>query len=341
MLILITGFIIENLIHEKRWKTSSVASVNGEVITVEEIMPGLSSHRAEILDYFYKKYGVIPDVDFWETRFEGEVPAEMLKKTALEECITIKVQQILAKEEGLIEDISYGKYLKDLYEENERRKIALEKNQIIYGPEQYTEDVYFKLLFMNMVNELRQKIDGKLICSEDDILKYYEEGKQSGNYTKTATTVIEKIAVKYSDDKSKVTAKEKADEIHRRFTDGEEFDDLSSYYSKDASIQIEFSEQVFDFKSQRNDYRPATYEFTGKALELQPDQISDVFELDHTYYVIKCTERTEEGFYTPEEAKDSIIEVLKDQKYSEYIDALVKEANVVIDQSIYKNLKIE
>ena len=82
MLILITGFIIENLIHEKRWKTSSVASVNGEVITVEEIMPGLSSHRAEILDYFYKKYGVIPDVDFWETRFEGEVPAEMLKKNS-------------------------------------------------------------------------------------------------------------------------------------------------------------------------------------------------------------------------------------------------------------------
>ncbi len=341
MAFVLSVYLIASHISGIKWQSSPVATVNGEAITVKEIMPKLSSHRSEIFDYFYEKYNAVPDKNFWENRFEGEVPAEMLKKEALDECVKIKVQQILAEKMGLIDDISYDKYLRDLKAENKRRKTAIKENQAIYGPEQYTESTYFSVLFTNMTNELKEKLEEQLVCSEDDINKYYEKGIKEGNFKKTATTKIEKITIAYSDNKNKDTAKKMAEEIHRKFSGGESFGNLSAYYGKDTSGKIEFDEQTLDSNSRSNDNKPATYEFTQKVMSLQPGQISDVFELDNAYYVVKCTERIEEGDYKLDEVKESITRVLKDQKYEQYIDDLVKKANVVINQSVYKNLKVE
>lgn len=58
-----------------------------EEITIKELMLKLSSHRSEVFDYFYNNYNAVPDENFWETELEGEVPAEILKKAALDECV--------------------------------------------------------------------------------------------------------------------------------------------------------------------------------------------------------------------------------------------------------------
>ena len=45
--------------------------------------------------------------------------------------------------------------------------------------------------------------------------------------------------------------------------------------------------------------------------------------------------------YKLDEVKESITRVLKDMEYDKYIEDTVRKAKVVINQSIYKKLKIE
>jgi len=49
----------------------------------------------------------------------------MARKKALDDIVEVKVQQILAKEKGIIESTDYREFLKELENENRQRKDAL------------------------------------------------------------------------------------------------------------------------------------------------------------------------------------------------------------------------
>lgn len=79
----------------------------------------------------------------------------------MDQLVKAKVQQIEAKKYGILDDTSYDAFLSKLKQENERRSAALAKGQIIYGPTQYTEQMYYGYVLSNIAIQLKKALAEK------------------------------------------------------------------------------------------------------------------------------------------------------------------------------------
>ncbi|GAE90696.1 hypothetical protein [Acetivibrio straminisolvens] len=113
---------------------SKLATVNGEPVYVREYKMKLKSNTTEVLNYSNQNYGAEAKDSFRVNSYISEVPVEVARKKALDDIVEVKVQQILAKEKGIIESTDYKEFLKELENENRQRKDALKHNKIVYGP---------------------------------------------------------------------------------------------------------------------------------------------------------------------------------------------------------------
>lgn len=143
-------------------KLHAAATVNGEPIAVEELQQAVTAQKAKTAAYFKAKYDADSGPGFWTASFDGEVPAEKLKKDALAQVVQLKLQQAMAKHEGLTEDITYTSFLKELKAENERRAHGGDDQPGVYGPKQYTESAYYSLVNSNLIGELKKKLEGSM-----------------------------------------------------------------------------------------------------------------------------------------------------------------------------------
>jgi hypothetical protein len=137
---------------------NSIAKVNSEPISIDEFNLFLAQNRAETFGYFHQKYGVDDSKGFWTRAKGGETPLERLKAVTLSQCVRIKVQQVLARQKGIVSDIRYERFLIDLEQENQRRKAAAQNHQPIYGPLQYARETYFNYRLSIMVNALKERM---------------------------------------------------------------------------------------------------------------------------------------------------------------------------------------
>jgi len=142
-----------------------VATVNGEPITALQFEHRMQRHRGQVQSYFYKTYGAKDSADFWTSAYEGDIPIEMVKSRTLEELTRIKIQQLMAKERGIVSDISYDGMLKLMKEENKKRQQAAGKS-VVFGPVAYDEHTYFEYMFSNMVIELKRKLTEEGLLSD-------------------------------------------------------------------------------------------------------------------------------------------------------------------------------
>ncbi len=147
-------FILLRLSSDKNKENSFVATVNGDPISVREFKNTLANKRADIFTYFCGKYHAEDSNDFWTKNFGDEIPIVLAKERALAECISVRILYALAQKEALIQDTSYSAFLKALKKENKRRKEAVAKNQVVYGPVEYSEANYFAYILSNMKSNL-------------------------------------------------------------------------------------------------------------------------------------------------------------------------------------------
>ncbi|MCX7708971.1 MAG: right-handed parallel beta-helix repeat-containing protein [Clostridia bacterium] len=154
-----------------------VARVSGYPVYARELRQRMEGRRADVYGYILNKYGAQDSENFWRTSFDGEIPGEIVKKAAMEESIRIKVQQILARENGILKDDSYLAFLNELEKENERRKDAIKGKQIIYGPEEYGEAEFFSYAFSNMVIRLKEKLNKNELLVPEETRKILDRDK--------------------------------------------------------------------------------------------------------------------------------------------------------------------
>ncbi|CAN7601113.1 hypothetical protein [Paenibacillus sp. LjRoot56] len=130
---------------------ATVAYINDVPIDEREFQLFLNDAKAQTAGYFKKNYNADDSASFWTTSFQGEVPIEKAKQLALDRLKEVKVQQLLALQYSLVNDLSYTTFLENWAMENQRREKAIKNNQVIYGPKQYDERGYYTYLFSNLV----------------------------------------------------------------------------------------------------------------------------------------------------------------------------------------------
>lgn len=151
------------------------ATVDGEPVTVAELRAGMIVHRAEVAARFT---GDPNAPGFWTRPSGGEPPIEALRKQALEHLTGIKVQQILARETGILSDIGYPRFLRQLREENLRRQQRVAGQEPIFGPQQYTEQTFFAYQFDRMVLDLKAALaQSRFALTEPQARAYYNRVK--------------------------------------------------------------------------------------------------------------------------------------------------------------------
>lgn len=160
-------------------KDSSIAVINGENISLNLLKHYVLKNRAAVINQFTKKYKVTDYTNFWYSSYGNqEVPAQILKDNSLQDCISTSIQLILAKKQGVLNDISYEGFLKKWQESNKLRKQEVLEKKTIYGPVEFNESSYFEYLFSLTVLELK-----KILCSkefdttEKNMKDFYERNK--------------------------------------------------------------------------------------------------------------------------------------------------------------------
>ncbi|NUT37309.1 MAG: hypothetical protein HOV79_30045 [Hamadaea sp.] len=136
-----------------------VAEVAGEPVTAAEFTARMADHRTAVAAYFHEHHRADPNQQaFWSDEIGGTTPRAMLRQRTLDALVEIKVQQIMAREAGLIADIGYDTFLKRLDEENADRRERLERHEPIFGPQQFTEKTYHAYCFDRMVLDLKKTL---------------------------------------------------------------------------------------------------------------------------------------------------------------------------------------
>jgi len=319
---------------------SFVFKVNNEPVSKEEFNQVITRNRAKIYTYFNTKYGSTDSKNFWQSSYNGENPAETIKKEAVKQCVRIKIEQILAKEKGIIEDTSYSGFLNKLKSENTKRKEVVKNNGILYGPIQYSEDNYFSYVHSNMVIRLKEKLEEDELSINNQELKNFYDSIKRERYSKQDYIKIYKIYLpfdvenvgKISDKQEK---KKRIEEAKLRLDKEEPFEVVAKACNKDGAVL----KQIFDDSTARADSR-INAELKAQAVNLDIGQISEIFEAKNAFYIIKCEDRKHMGFKSFEEVKDIVKKDYVNRQYEKLIDELVSKANIEINQKVYEKVMI-
>lgn len=321
----------------------TILTVNGEQVSLNEFLTVLSGLRSNTYSYFSQKYGSTDSKNFWTTSFNGEVPVNVLKQKTIDALKKLKIEQMLMKQYGITNDISYSGFLKDFKAENERRKIAVGENHAIYGPMQYEEKIYYDNLQTERIEKLKQRLSGKkFFISEEEIKIFYNDNKDE-KYKNKDSIKIEKIALPIINVYEDVSMNEKGkpemviSQILKRIRGGEKFKIVVDDYKSKGVKEVEFEELVFDGSTLMN-YAALYPEISSKVNDMNTNQISDIISERNSLNIIKIIEKKSGVYKTYEEVKGQIKKELIDKKYERMINKLLDSANVKLREKILRKI---
>jgi len=312
-----------------------VARVDGEPISVRLFERRVAANRARAYAHFRQTYGAEDSAGFWTSSYGGETPLAWTKKRALAECVRIKLEQVLAREKGVIEDIGYAAFLENLERENDRRRRALAAGEPIYGPTEYGEDTYFSYLFSNTVIELKRRLGRKeLEATEEELKAHYEDVKDE-LYKQGDRVSIWAVKVPFgAGGASSEDARARIEEMKALAAEAGSLAQLAARSGGEASV----GEEVFDDASARFDWgrRPRMRE---EAMKLSEGETSRVFEERGAFWVLKCAARERLEHMPFDEVRQNVRARYVDEKYEEIMAGLVASAEIEINRGVYHGLR--
>lgn len=315
-----------------------IAYINEEPICLDEFMFYFDNNKVKIYNEINSN-GEYDDVeDFWSEKIDGQTALEKAKQLTLDEVSKIKLIQILAKENNLIDEIDYKSFEKALKDENKRRKKAKENNEVIYGPIEYTEKQYYQYLIENLIIGLKRKIELKEVdLSDGNVNNYYNENLD--DYKLDDKVLVDVISINFLNDDEKVLDENKEqaynnlEKIRERLLLNEDIDKLEFEANK-----INIYELSFDYENKRlNDKYNA--EFIEEIKEMKVGDISKIIEQNGSYNLLICKERAKEENINMEEVKEEIRAKLVDDYYNLMIDEAMKSSDIRVNEESLRKIK--
>lgn len=328
--------------------TAIVAYVNGEPVIVREFIQQAQNERSQVIRLFRIKYDCEYDNDFWNRSFDGTTPSDLLKEKTMDTMVQIKVQQILAKNYGINSNISYTEFLKALEQENLRRINAKRNGEVIYGPVQYSEAVYYNYLFSNMVIQLKYLLSEQVFMISDDVLQTeYEQVKDTlcmkGYFTEARLFELRYKAS--SDDAQAIRIKEKANEMMQIIRDmiiqqkGYTDSSLKDMVGKDPELSIIISDLVYNDSiyspEEENEFQSMVNESVKK---LEKGECSPVLQSSGVLCLIYISNKESLGYKSFDRCRNVLRDSLIDRLYNQYIYDLKINAKVELNNDIYRQI---
>lgn len=321
---------------------SKIATVNGEPVYVREYKMKLKSNSSEALEFIDENNVLRNESDFSNSSLISKIPDEVVRQNALKDIVRIKVQQILAKEKGIIKSADYREFLKNLEKENEQRNDALKNNKVIYGPDNYGEIEYYSYKFDSMVKELKNKLkESEFLISENEIKNLYLQLKES-RFKIPDSIEMQALIIPFADEKGVISdekkrnARQLVEEAKMRIEKGEPFNKVAADYCEYGKVLDHY------FTKEEQLSKDISYpELLREAKELVPGQVSGIIERTTDYSLLTCISKEEWGYVSYEEAGKILREELIEREYEEYINELVKEADVQINEKLYNRINVQ
>jgi hypothetical protein len=310
-----------------------VATVDSEPITFNEFKNSLSNNRALIYGYFKGTHDADDNKEFWTTSYNGEVPLDKIKEDALKDCIEIRVKLIMAKELGLVEDISYQKFYQDFIAENKRRKTAYENNEVIYGPIEYDESEYYGIVNSTIFGKLEEAYIKNKEFSEESLKNYYDENREELFKSPDELRTI-KVYVHYlsADNITKEEALKLMEDVKSNLEAGM---DIKSA-TMDERLIVE--EQLLDPRGAHS-YGLLNPILTSEALKLNNGEVTEVIDEGGNFNIVQCIEKSNSGYLEFNEgAKDSISKSMAKKEFKTIIESRIKEAVIIKNKKVYDRI---
>jgi len=200
-------------------KLVKVASVNGHPIYAEELL-ALKAGMAKM-----------------------EVDADSLVKQA----IRIKVQQILAKEMGIIKDTQYKAFIRNFEEQQKGYEVLSDKQEVIKDNYKDSEfySSYYDYALSDMIQKLKVHLEkGKLAVTEDEMKQYYETVKES--LYKGFTAYFEEMYIIFGDDfghgdqEKKAFSKDAVRNAEGMLDSGKSLSEVEDILSTNKKLQVKY-----------------------------------------------------------------------------------------------------
>ena len=191
---------------------------------------------------------------------------------------------------------------------------ALKQQQMTV--EKLREDARTDLLVNKFLDE---EVTRKVEVKPSDVSTFYEKNPDRFKQPESMrASHILVLAPANADEKTKATARQRAETALKAARAGQDFAKLAQKYSQDSSAQRGGDLGFFP----RGQMVPA---FDAAAFSLQPGQISDVVETEFGYHVIKAVEKRPARTVPFAEAAAQIQEFLENQQRQDKGKALVEQ----------------
>lgn len=156
-----------------------VMTVNGEPVSAREYRLVMQRHTAAIYGQFSRDKKLEDHPAYWSPDSGPEGPLAKLRELTASELVKIKVSQLLARQYGLVSDISFEAFLQKRETENARRATAVQTGQVIYGPQHYRLSAYYYIQLRDLEFQLKQTMTrefaGKI--TDTEIQRTYTENE--------------------------------------------------------------------------------------------------------------------------------------------------------------------
>jgi hypothetical protein len=305
-------------------KQNQLISINSIDVPEKEFRMFFQDEKASTADYFYKKYGAEYNDNFWETKYEGEIPINVAKKNALEKLIKVKIEQELAVEYGMLKSPLFIKIGQEL-----------KKEKNVYGVEsldlfqQYM--TYHSKIVLETMNKYKLEFDG---LKEEDIMRFYNKNKMK-IFKDQDEIKASQISFVLQDNENK---EELIGNILKEIHNGVTLEDLENKYNEQYQFSIQ--KKLYGHESKDENSSELETLLKEQAYMLKTHQISDPIQYGNQHFIIFCEERIEGKVREYTEVKNSIENFLKEEHFHQKVEDSVQKAVITMNENEYKKIQM-
>ncbi len=311
--------------------TTSIATVNGDDVTLNEYMYYLAIAKEQLLQSAGLQEAT---EDFWtSTEIEGKKAGEFVKEEALDNIITSTIVAQEAKKAGYSAKTAEA-----------TRLINSAKPQMAAVVEKYNVpeagiDAALEKAYLGSELFAGYKEDGKIDISEDAVIEYYKSNYRTVKHILFLTSDPATGEQKRTEEE----AKQLADDAFAKLTSGSNFDVLMNSLSEDTGLATNPGGYTFAQDGSM------VAEFEDAAFKLNEGEISEPVKSSFGYHILKREQVISYEEYLAQSASDEernykisnleyYLEVAEEKKYTDEWNA---QAEIKMNDKEYAKIDVK